>query len=93
MVFLCLERKFLVSVRCFSLILLKSDLALLSAFILLSGGARGFNSSPTYAMFVILLLNLLSLLSLVEFLQLICSGVWKHLLQNKSSKVYVTLYE
>ena len=36
MVLLCLEREFLVSVLCYSLIMLKNDFTLLSAFILLS---------------------------------------------------------
>ena len=40
MVLLCLEIKFLVSVLFFSLIMLKSDLKLLSAFILLNGAPR-----------------------------------------------------
>ena len=84
MVLLCLEREFLVSVLCHSLIVLKNDFTLLPAFILLSLLADV--CSVSYCVGVVKSccpqLPSFPVPYQVEFLHLICSGVGKQIVKS-----------
>lgn len=84
MVLLCLEREFLVSVLCYSLIMLKNDSTLLSAFILLSLLADVCSVSYSVGVVKSSFSQLPSfpVPYQVEFLHLICSGVGKEIVKS-----------
>lgn len=85
MVLLCLEREFLVSVLCYSLIMLKNDFTLLSAFILLS--LLAYVCSVSYSVGVVKSscpqLPSFPVPYQVEFLHLTCSGEGKQIVKTK----------
>ena len=84
MVLLCLEREFLVSVLCYSLIMLKNDFTLLSTFISLS--LLAYVCSVSYSVGVVKSscpqLPSFPVPYQVEFLHLTCSGEGKQIVKS-----------